>query len=144
MATRHISRVTNGQRAAVCGLVIAGVSFTDACKIVDVSRPRLKAVLPVGWTKYVRSGKTRSWKGEVLEQIRLAYLDQSQTGKDIARRFNIDVSYVYQLARVHGWRRRNRAIYVKRAFDTEQQRLLFNKLVRHGIPTFEAYAEACR
>lgn len=39
-------RVTTGQKAAVCGLILAGVSFTKACDIAGVGYQRVRPYVP--------------------------------------------------------------------------------------------------
>lgn len=45
------SRVTNGQRAAVCGLILAGVPFVTACRVAGASRERVRPYIPDDWLK---------------------------------------------------------------------------------------------
>lgn len=44
-------RVTNGHRAAVCGLLLAGVSFGDACQIAAAPRERMRQYIPADWRR---------------------------------------------------------------------------------------------
>ncbi len=45
------TRVTNGHRAAVCGLLLAGVSFGDACQIAAAPRDRMRQYIPEDWRR---------------------------------------------------------------------------------------------
>jgi hypothetical protein len=40
------TRVTNGHRAAVCGLILAGVSYGTACQIAAAPRERMRQYVP--------------------------------------------------------------------------------------------------
>lgn len=140
-------RITKCQRAAFCGLMIAGLRFDDACAVADVSRQRIHDVLPPRWVKPPRFKHYKSWKGQTLEQLRLAYADRSQYTKDIAARFGIDVTYLYRLATKNGWPARS---YQRKQQGRLQDHLtpdqfrLYNKLRAHGIARTEAFAEALR
>lgn len=139
-------RVTNGQRAAVCGLMIAGLNFTDACLVADVSQFQVKEFLPPGWIKRPPAKRTnRCWKGTRLEEVRLAYLDRSLQGREIARRFGMDVNYLYRLAQRNDWPRRERSQHEKPVLNlTPEQRRAFKKLRRYGIDLNEALSVAMR
>jgi hypothetical protein len=45
------TRVTNGHRAAVCGLLLVGVSFGDACQIAAAPRDRMRQYIPEDWRR---------------------------------------------------------------------------------------------
>ncbi len=45
-------RVMKGQKAAVCGLILAGVPMETACKVVAVSRRRMVPYIPADYRKY--------------------------------------------------------------------------------------------
>jgi hypothetical protein len=42
-------RVTNGERAALCGLRLLGVGFQDACQIVGVGHRTMQRYLSGDW-----------------------------------------------------------------------------------------------
>ena len=48
---QRMSRITNGQRAAICGLILAGVGFKKSCRIVGASYPRMRTLIGPDWTK---------------------------------------------------------------------------------------------
>jgi hypothetical protein len=90
-------RITNGQRAGFCGLMIAGLRYADACAVVDVSQQLMQEVLPERWLAGPPPARRyKSWKGERLEQIRLAYADPNQSARNIADRFNLPLAYLYR------------------------------------------------
>lgn len=128
--------VTNGQRAAICGLVIAGVAIAEACKIVRAPYRSILDLLPPRWHKRRGRGPAR-WKGDELEQVRVAYLDPLQTTNAIAARHNVTRRAITMLARRHGWKRRRMGRKPKYgpkrgpAFlpaMSREQRRLYNKL----------------
>lgn len=48
---RVMGRVTNGQRAAVCGLVLAGVAYGYACYIVGIHPNMMARYLGADWRR---------------------------------------------------------------------------------------------
>ncbi len=137
-------RITNGQRAAVCGLVIAGVSMTQACLIVGAPRALYLKYLPPKWHK--QKPRPSIWFGERLDDLRDAYMDPSQRTRTIAQRYGVHVSFITHMARKHGWPVRLPA-NVKKPNSirtmTPQQRTIYFKL-RHIMPRASAVAEATR
>lgn len=98
-------RVTKAHRAAVCGLLLAGLPFIQSCKIVGVNHLRLKTYLPPDWG--IRAGRrAHIWHGERLEELREAWCDPLQKTRTIANRFNLKLSSLYKLVTRHGWPRR--------------------------------------
>jgi len=143
---RKAQRVTNGHRAAVCGLVIAGVSMTDACRIAGVPRDVLPKFLPAGWHDRRSSRRTRRWKGEELAGLREAYCDPNQKTATIAARYGVHVSQINKLAQQHGWPRRlpgkaRKANSIRSM--SPQQRTAYFKL-RTIMPPAAAAAQACQ
>lgn len=48
----YTQRTTNGQKAAMFGLILAGVAFEDACLIVGVAGSRMKRhYMPADWMR---------------------------------------------------------------------------------------------
>lgn len=146
---QRVYRITNAQRAGFCGLMIAGLKFADACAVVDVSQQLIHDVIPENWLSGPPPARRyKSWKGDRLEQIRIAYADTSQSAREIADRFNLPLAYLYRLVSVHDWPRRIHKGRVPgtRLVDTltGDQRRLYNKLRNNGIGRPAAYAEALR
>lgn len=145
---RAIPHVTKGQRAAVCGLVLAGVHFVRACAIAGVAPAAMKAALPEIWgtkpPQRPRARQYQSWRGTRLEELRLAYADHSIEVSEISARFGIDRTYLYRVAVNNGWPRRARRARVVTMALTPEQRKLFEKFRRNDIPRDVALAEACR
>lgn len=140
---RFVARVTNAQRAAVCGLVIAGVTAPIACEIAGVSIRGLAGALPGGWLNAVRRNPRRLHKATV-EKIRLEYMDRTKRAADIAKKYGIHPCYLSKLASRQGWTLRGRGHWGPRksVLMTREQRLTFNKLRRHGIDLEQARAVA--
>ncbi len=148
MGSRYKPRITNCQRAAFCGLMIAGLRFSDACAVSDVSQSAIYHVLPVNWIKHPPFKHYRSWKGATLEAMRVAYVEQGKPAREIADMFGIQVTYLYRVAVREGWPRRAHPMRLagKRLRDqlTCDQFRLYNKLRAHGVERPVAFAEATR
>jgi hypothetical protein len=100
-------RVTNGHRAAVCGLVIAGVvSLTDACLMAGVPYKALRDVLPPGW--HTKKMPCVRWKGDLLLEVKEAWCDRAQKVTTIAERYDVSPRTIGWLAKREGWPKRKR------------------------------------
>jgi len=144
---RKAQRVTNGHRAAVCGLIIAGVSMIEACRIAGVPRDVMPKYLPAGWHgRHSSSRRVRRWKGEELEGLREAYCDPNQRTATIAARYGVCVSQVNNLARKHGWPMRRAGRKPKpdsvRSMSPQQRTVYFK--LRSIMPAPAAVQEALR
>lgn len=104
MPRKHAQRVTNGQRAAVCGLVIAGIAYTKACMIAGVPYRGLKATLPPDWHEW-REGRRR-WKPHMLAELYEAWMDPNQKVETIATRYDLTFRAITQIAFREKWPRR--------------------------------------
>lgn len=62
------SRVANGQRAAICGLILAGVPFVAACRVAGASRKRVRPYIPDDWLKQPLPKRVRDMS---LAEVRL-------------------------------------------------------------------------
>ena len=136
-------RITNGQRAAFCGLMIAGLAFRDAAAVADVSQQLIHGFLPDGWldgSPPVR--RYASWKGAKLEELRVAYADTTISGVEVAARFGMHREYLFRLAAKKGFSRARSPAFVA-ALPADQRRT-YEKLRKHGIPRQEALAAACQ
>ncbi len=51
MRTRGAARITKGQVAAVCGLILIGVPYVKACRIVAASRKQMPKYVPPDWRR---------------------------------------------------------------------------------------------
>lgn len=143
---RKAQRVTNGHRAAVCGLIIAGLSMIEACRIAGVPRDVLPKYLPAGWHDRHSKRRARRWKGEELESLREAYCDPCQRTVTIAARYGVHVSQINNLARREGWPlrppgKRRKPTGIRSM--TPQQRTAYFKL-RSIMPSADAAAQACQ
>jgi hypothetical protein len=105
MASRH-QRTTNAHRAAVCALVLVGVPYMKACRIVGVPYRALHSVLGRDWWGR-QACRPKVWRGEKLMAVRSAYLS-TMPMKDIERGYGISRRHLVTLAHKHGWRIRAR------------------------------------
>lgn len=103
MPSRH-QRITNGQRAAVCALVIAGQPFVESCKVAGAPYRGLQAVLALDW--WERQPRRRRWFGEELRSLEESYRDTSLRLDTVAALFSTSRREVQYLATEHGWPRR--------------------------------------
>jgi hypothetical protein len=134
--------VTNGQRAAICGLVIAGVPIAMACKIVRAPYVSALSLLPPRWHKRRPSGPTR-WKGNELEQVKKAYQDASKPVREIAAWHGVSRRAIHLLASKHGWRRRQLGRPKIGVEMSPEQRRLYKK-IRPVLGREAALQEALR
>lgn len=142
---RKAQRVTNGHRAAVCGLIIAGLTMIEACRIAGVPRDVMPKYLPQGWHDRHRK-RARRWRGEELESLREAYLDPTQKTTTIAARYGVHPSQITKLAHQHSWPVRptgsaRRPTSIRSM--SPQQRTAYFKL-RSIMPPAAAAEQACR
>ena len=98
----------NWQRATICGLLLAGVGFTAACRIAKCHVKSAQSVIPQDWHHMNRWGTARQrrpvvWAGERLEEGRRAYADLSQPLKVTAHRIGSRPDILHTLAVLHGW-----------------------------------------
>ncbi len=140
-------RVTNGHRAAVCGLVIAGVGLMEAAAIAGVGYKLLKATLPEGWHT-PRLGRRPKWTPEKLAAVRKAWNDDAPLWQS-AIRLRMTVAMMKFLARRERWPRREPG---RRPRSTRpdcvanmpaDKRNLYLKL-RREVPRSEALREVMR
>lgn len=100
MPKRSRYRITNGHRAAVCGLTLCGISLTQACEIVGVPYQQMRDLLG-DWHKKLHP--RRRWKGYLLEDLHADWIDLGQQTKTIATRYNTTVRQLNLLAKSEGW-----------------------------------------
>lgn len=136
-------RVTNGHRAAVCGLVIAGMGMIDACEIVGAPYQLVKASLPPKWHK--RHRHPSRWRGDELAEMLAAFVDPAQKTRTIAARYGVSVDMIRKIAGRHGYKRPKRQPRSPNSLRTmtPKQRTIYFKL-RHIMPAAQAAIEACR
>lgn len=97
-------RVTNGHRAAVCGLVLAGVGLLDACKVAGISYRELQKSLPAGWHT-PRLGRRPKWTAEKLRPVRRAWNSDTPLWQS-AIHLRTTVAMMKFLARRERWPKR--------------------------------------
>lgn len=132
-------RIMKGQRAAVCGLVIAGVSMPTACAIAGVSPPRMSRMLPYRWARYRTPPKF--WTDERLDEARELWFG-AKTTAEIADRMGVTTNALWTVASKNGWGKRGR-LRLRPVLHTlpPTQRYLYQKL-RASLPHEEALAGA--
>lgn len=123
-------RITNGHRAAVCGLVIAGVSLGDSCKIVGVPYAMLRDSLPDGWHR--RAWLPYRWRGAEIEELYEDWMDTAQRAESIANRYGISGTRLRQIARTNGFPPRNSKI----------RRYRRRSVIRHALAVDELESAA--
>ncbi len=94
------SRVNIGQRAAVCGLVLAGVPFPEACSIVGLRSTIMAPYVGADWT--VRTQRPSRWTHDQLDAFAEVWRDPSIKVTQIAASFNICVEQAWRVARNYG------------------------------------------
>lgn len=82
MATAK-SRVTNGHRAAVCGLILAGVPFVAASRIVGVHHERIRPYIPDDFVKILRLPKPATDRERKLYRKLQAHLGQHRAAAHV-------------------------------------------------------------
>lgn len=134
-------RVTNAQRAAVCGLIIAGQTFTMSCLVVGVPYDPMHRLVPDDWfTKKGRIVMPRKLRGE-LPELEQAYRDRKVPLATVALAFGVSESWIRRLAAKHGWRRRKPRLPSMSAADRRKYKTIsavvgrdraLNQMMREG------------
>jgi len=94
-------RVRNGQRAAACALMLAGVPYIDACGIAGVSLRAMKKLIRLDWRK--RPSPPTRWTPAVLADLKADWRHPKMPTKDIAAKYRITPARLCQIAREHSW-----------------------------------------
>lgn len=94
-------RITNGQRAAVAGLIIAGIGLRKACRIVDAPMMRMYDLLPARFCRITvpKRGGGTFFKGLTeadREEIRRLW--PISTISQIASRYDVDYTVIKRAA----------------------------------------------
>jgi hypothetical protein len=133
-------RVTNGHRACVAGLVIAGVGLLQAAAIAGVSYRHVKASLPAGWHT-PRLGVRVKWTPERLKPVRKAWNSDVPLWQS-AIRLRTTVAMMKYLARREKWPKRPRAPRRPTSIGgmSPEMKRLYIKL-RRELPRSEALRE---
>lgn len=96
-------RITNGHRAAVCGLVICGQSLTMACEVVGVPYQQMRDLLGPWHDR--RKQHRPKWNVALVSELREAWFDTSQKLKTIAARYDTTTRQLNLIAEREGWPR---------------------------------------
>lgn len=119
-------RVTNGHRAAVCALILVGLTYPEACRIVGAPPVPLRALLGRDWTGRQQTQRPRRWKGDELRDLEEAYRDRNLSLRSIAQMFGTHPGNISTMAKEHGWPPRSRPHFPRghiAAMPAEQRRL---------------------
>lgn len=103
---RVMGRVTNGQRAAVCGLVLAGVPYGYACFIVGIHPNMMARYVGADWRRKLLA-PTR-WTRDKLDELEEVWRDRSIKTETICELFKLTASRLGQIAKQHGFPLRRR------------------------------------
>jgi hypothetical protein len=131
--------ITKGQRAAVCALILAGISFTKACEIVSAQPKAMSKHVPKDWRN--RLSPKRRWKGDLLAEVKEAWLDRAQRTETIADRYGVTPSQIHNIACREGWPMRPTGPAPNPCSLRQQPRdkfLYYRKLIRCGYSRDEA------
>lgn len=135
-------RVTNGHRALVCALILAGQTYREACRVAGVPPARLRALLAADWT--ARVNRPRRWKAAELRDLEEAYRDHNLSLASIARMFGTHAGNICTMAKAQGWPMRVQKFQRGHiAAMKPEQRRLYLKL-RSVVGRVEAEREALR
>lgn len=101
-----VRRVTNAQRAAVCGLVLAGVPYGYACSIVGVTPKTMTEFVARDWRKKIIP--PARWTHEKLAELEAIWRDPAMKTETIAELYALTPSRLGQIAKTQQWPLRNR------------------------------------
>lgn len=135
-------RIMRGQQAAVCGLILAGVSFTQSCEIVGSCYSAMRPYIPDGWAKH-GGRKVSRWKGEELADLKELYDNRTLTLERIAALFGTSGSNIREVAKRKGWARRRWVAPKPIRTLSRQQQTTYWK-IRPILGGHRAYVEVTR
>ncbi len=93
------NRVSNGQRATVCGLVLVGVPFPEACSIAGVRSGVMTPYVGKDWT--VRTQRPSRWTLDQVEALAEVWRDPNIKVAQIAASFGVCVEQIWRVATKH-------------------------------------------
>lgn len=105
MGRKRERRITRGQQAAVCGLILAGLTLSKAAEVVGASYDTLRAYIPDSFASRGRRGGRR-WKGDALDDLKEVYDNRTLTLERIGELFGTTASNVREIAKRNGWAKR--------------------------------------
>ena len=94
-----------GEVAALCGLILAGMSYSRACLTLRLSERRM--VHYVAADLRVKTQPPRRWTSDALDELKEYWMANERTSV-IADRFGVSVSQIVQLVKREGWVRRKK------------------------------------
>ncbi|TAJ89706.1 hypothetical protein [Reyranella sp.] len=135
-------RVRNTHRATVCGLVICGLNYRDACTIAGIAYKEMREHLPHNW--WCRN-PARRVDDHTWAQIRAAYESSKEPVDALCARYGIGQKTLYRRIEKGGWTQRGagkpkNAISISRL--PTQRRTFYHKLRSIGVPYDEALRQA--
>ena len=103
----RVRRITNGERAAICGLVIAGQPFIRTCRMLGVPYKAMLDLLPDDWRgRQLSPAWNKRWKGPLLKELEAAWCDFSIPTRTLVEIFKTSRDNLRRLARENDWPRR--------------------------------------
>lgn len=121
-------KLRKGEVAALFGLMLAGQSFTRACRTVRLPERLAAQYVPRDWK--VRTQPPRRWTGDKLDELKEYWMAWERT-QTIADRFGVTVSQIVHLVNREGWVRRKKGPHPNPKSIRQQppkQRKLYRKL----------------
>jgi hypothetical protein len=134
--------IRNVQRAAVCGLMLAGVPYKDACTIAAARGLTLRKYIPHDWFRTTDRLTLRHW-----ERIRADYESCELEVREFLKRHGIGQTTLYKRVRAEGWKKRPTGRKINPAatrYLPRKQYLHYRKLREVGIARDIALSEAAR
>ncbi len=97
-------RFTNGQKAGIHGLILAGVGYAMACEIVATNHAVAARYVAVQYRHAGLGG--RRYRHLDMEKVRAAYQDVTKPMTIHARRLGVKLTWLYWVAKKRGWKRK--------------------------------------
>jgi predicted DNA-binding transcriptional regulator AlpA len=132
--------IRNVQRAAVCGLLLAGMPYKDACAIAGARGLTLRKYIPHDWFRTADRLTAQRW-----ERIRADYESRELEVREFLKRHGIGQSTLYKRVREEGWEKRptgRRTNPAAARHLPKKQYLHYRKLRDAGIGRAVALSEA--
>ncbi len=102
---KHMRRVTRGQQAAVCALILVGVTVSKASEIVGASYGIMRPYIPDSFAKH-KGRPVARWKADELDDLKDAYDNRTLTLGRVGELFGTTAQNVREIAKRNGWARR--------------------------------------
>jgi len=100
--------MTIGQKAAICGLMLAGVPLVKACLIVDVGYLQAREYVPADFKSLRGRRKPKKWHNRLIEEVGEIYRDPHIPLSTICELYGVSPRSLYNQAVAHNWPKRRR------------------------------------